>query len=537
MRLCEADTFHRAEAMNPTDPQPPASQALCPACGATSALPAPCTACGADLCLQGRYLLRRVLGANIGTTYLADDVQSGAVVVVKELAFARLDAWKTEELFRREAEVLRQLAHPRIPRYLDAFSTGQGKQLRSYLVQQHLEGRDLRAELAERRYSDDDVLGLMDEVLVILEYLQRLRPPLIHRDLKPSNLMRLRDGQIALIDFGSVRDLLTGAEANATVAGTFGFMAPEQFRGEAFLQTDLYGLGAVAVQLLARVSPEKLLGTGTELLWKPHVRAAAPLVELLEKLLAPEPSDRPADACAARELVALTRARLQRGERAIEETRTRAQRSAPPPETEVDAGRPTAKRRLPLMLALGVVVLAAGTGSVVALLSSPRVARTASRPAPVVATAPLAQAPARRPGTATARQTPDSRQSPAARAPEALARELPAGELIGLLTASPWEGAIGRIVFAQTAGGLGATLRPPGGGPVAPFQKVLLGELATLTLTLVQRAGGVTTTDTFHGALSADRRVLFGSHEKRYREGMQEQKVDGSWQVTAATPP
>lgn len=55
------------------------------------------------------------------------------------------------------------------------------------------------------------------------------------------------------MDFGSVQDTyrhrVTGG---STVVGTFGYMAPEQFRGQANLTTDLYGLGAMLLFLLTR---------------------------------------------------------------------------------------------------------------------------------------------------------------------------------------------------------------------------------------------------------------------------------------------
>lgn len=507
-------------------------QALCPACGtaasgdAGASAPAPCPACGAELRLRQRYVLRSVLGANVGTTYLADDLRAGTNVVVKELQFARLDAWKTEELFAREAQVLKQLDHPRIPRYLDAFSEGHGKQLRSYLVQQHLDGRDLRSELAERRYSEADVLEILDQVLEILEYLQRLAPPIVHRDLKPSNLMRLRaTNAIALIDFGSVRDLVAPAGSQATVAGTFGFMAPEQFQGDAFLQTDLYGLGAVAVQLLSRVAPDKMLASGTHLAWQPHVRASAPVRNLLERLLAAEPKDRPADATAARALVRQTRRDLDRpasppDEHAKPSARRDTSRAPVPPAA-------LSRRALPFVMASLALALTAGAGVFFVVRStSPTPDGDTRAPAPPTRRAQPPQpvpAPIRPPNVTPAR-TPFT----------TLARELPAGEMRALLSASSWSGTLnGTVTFTSTASGLQATLRTPS-GEVRPFERVALGPLATVTLTLVHREGALTTTDTFHGALSADRRTLHGSHERRLREGAHESREDDrTWHVTA----
>ena len=499
-----------------------AARALCPDCGAECGAEAGarCATCGAEARLRERYLLRRVLGANVGTTYLADDLQSPDVhsprpVVIKELQFARQGDWKTEELFAREAEVLRQLDHPRIPRYLDSFSEGQGKRLRSYLVQERMDGVDLRAELQTRRHTEDDVLIIVDEVLAILEYLQGLNPPIIHRDLKPSNLMRLRDGHIALIDFGSVRDLVAPSSSNATVAGTFGFMAPEQFQGDAFLQTDLYGLGAVALQLLSRVSPDKMLATGTQLAWRAHVRASEPMLAFLEHLLAVEPTARPADATAARALVRETqRARSHPAPRERPLVAPATAQSRPP------------KRTLPRAVAAVLLVAAAGAGF--CLMQQDR--WPPPRGPAAAAPRPTAHAPTTEVPPAPPRRTP-------APPPSMLARDLPREEMVALLTAQPWTGSLnGSLTFTESKGALRAWLQAPE-GPMHRLRDVTLGPLATLSMKLVRRVDGVTTTDTFHGGLAADRRSLLGSYERRFEEGVHDQREEGRWQVTAQGAP
>jgi len=259
--------------------------------------------------LDGRYRLLEVVGQGaVGTTYRATRITDGAVFAVKELLVRRLDSFKTEELFRREAEALRTLEHAGIPRYVEEFVAGQGKQLGLYLVQEFVEGTTLAAEVGARRYDEAEVLEIMAELADILAYLHGLRPPVIHRDLKLANVMRRAgDGRLMLIDFGSVRAVVEDqAAGGSTVAGTFGYMAPEQFSGHASPASDLYALGVTGVVLLSRREPHELLDTTNELCWREPVAATPAVERLLGELLERDP-ERRADSAAqvARRLRAL----------------------------------------------------------------------------------------------------------------------------------------------------------------------------------------------------------------------------------------
>jgi serine/threonine protein kinase/WD40 repeat protein len=79
----------------------------------------------------------------------------------------------------------------------------------------------------------------------------------LHRDIKPSNIMVDRSGHCWLIDFGLAGYLdESGARsiANDTAqtgpVGTPQYMAPEQFRGQADVRSDVWGLGATLYELL-----------------------------------------------------------------------------------------------------------------------------------------------------------------------------------------------------------------------------------------------------------------------------------------------
>ncbi len=215
--------------------------------------------------IQDRYRLVQVLGrGGSGITYRAEDTWAKQWVAVKVVSLRQMQDWKVLDLLEREAQTLKSLDHPAIPKYLDSFQIDSEDNRAFYLVQQLVPGRSLDS-LIEQGWRPDEAEAqqIAQQVLEVLSYLQSLTPPIIHRDIKPQNLLykSMPDGskQLSLVDFGSVQDTyrhtVTGG---STVVGTFGYMAPEQFRGQADLTTDLYGLGATLLFLLTRDDPAHL---------------------------------------------------------------------------------------------------------------------------------------------------------------------------------------------------------------------------------------------------------------------------------------
>jgi serine/threonine protein kinase len=208
-----------------------------------------------------RYRITDILGqGGVGITYAAEDLKSGETVAVKALSLRHMGDWKQLELFEREAKILAQLNHPAIPRYLDYFQVDTSEDRAFYIVQQLAEGKSL-AELAKIgwRTNEDGVRKIATQILEILVYLHSLKPPVVHRDIKPQNLIWGKDGKIFLVDFGAVQDTYRSTFAKgSTIIGTYGYMAPEQFLGQAVPATDLYGLGATVLFLLTHRSPADL---------------------------------------------------------------------------------------------------------------------------------------------------------------------------------------------------------------------------------------------------------------------------------------
>ena len=497
---------------------------ICPSCGADDyADSRTCSKCDDDFLLQDRYLLNRVLGSNVGTTYLAyDTFQKKSAVVVKELHVSRLDSWKTEELFQREVAVLRRLNHPCIPRYLDHFIVGQGKRQTYYLVQQYLDGETIQEELAHRTYSEEDIFDLLEEVLSILQYLQNINPPLIHRDIKPSNLMRLANGSIALIDFGAVRDFIAPQGDSPTVAGTFGFMAPEQFQGKGTMQTDLYALGAVAVYLLSRIPPEQMLD-GTKLSWQKHVNISSVMKKLLTRLLAVDPCDRPKSAKTAIVLLQTTRYNLHKEPTTIpEKTPSRNQ---------------SLRNMILLGSAAGFVLLIAFVIGFMVLVTTGDDSGIAEKGTLVESKPAIPEKPIEKPVEPPAESQPanqELKEKPVEKSPSipAYAEELTEQQMIELLVSHSWKGSLqGELQFTRQDGQLKAQLIQK--DTKFPFQSAELGAMSTMVLVWDFGSGDVERSSTFYGALSADHKTISGSFETVHRKGNNEYDERGNWYVKA----
>jgi eukaryotic-like serine/threonine-protein kinase len=240
--------------------------------------------------LNDRYEIIDTLGqGGIATTYAAKDLETNETVAIKVMSLRRAQDWKAIELFEREAKILAQLNHPCIPKYLDYFQIDTERDREFHIVQSLAPGTPLSV-LIDRGWQPEvaEVEQIAVQILEILTYLHHLSPPVIHRDIKPQNLIKSADGKISLVDFGAVQDTyhqtVTGG---STVVGTYGYMAPEQFRGQAFLSTDLYGLATTLLFLLTREDPSKLPQKQLKINFKSVLKLPRQFADWLDRMLEP----------------------------------------------------------------------------------------------------------------------------------------------------------------------------------------------------------------------------------------------------------
>lgn len=253
--------------------------------------------------LGGRYRVIEVLGrGSSGVTYKAQpldaDGSGGGPVAVKALSLRGLKGdWKALELFQREAKVLEALQHPGIPRYLEYFEEDTPSDQGFFLVQELAEGKSLADMVKDGwRGSEQDIKQITGQLLDILQYLGGRRPAVTHRDVKPENIILAdgrADGRVFLVDFGGVQAAASGASGiGTTVVGTYGYMAPEQFRGAALPASDLYGLGGTLLFLLSGKPPSSFPERGLRLDYPSDLITDPNLDALVDGLLEPLTEDR-----------------------------------------------------------------------------------------------------------------------------------------------------------------------------------------------------------------------------------------------------
>lgn len=227
----------------------------------------------------------------LSSVYLAESGEHKRVVL-KECVLPpltdELKQKKAEELFRREASILARLKHPNIVKVFDHFV----EHGREYMVLEYLPGVNLRQFVAAHGpCTEEQVLRWAEVVCEILEYLHGQETPVIHRDLTPDNLIMTKSGKLVLVDFGAARDTISNA--TGTLVGKQSYMAPEQFRGKATEQSDIYALGCTMYFLLTGSDPEALMEAHAQDIRPDVSRLVNDLISLCTRL---EQSERPLSA-------------------------------------------------------------------------------------------------------------------------------------------------------------------------------------------------------------------------------------------------
>lgn len=191
--------------------------------------------------------------------------------------------------FLAEANILKNLQHPMLPRIVDIFEDDDS----IYIVEDFVEGITLEKWLEKHTRADEKTgAGWFADLCGVLQYLHTQERPIIYRDMKPSNIMLQPDGTLKLIDFGIAREYKNNAQGDTAYIGTQGYAAPEQFgTAQTDERTDIYSLGVTMYHVLTGKSPYEppyQFVPAREL----NPSLSAGIEQVLSHCLKPEPDDR-----------------------------------------------------------------------------------------------------------------------------------------------------------------------------------------------------------------------------------------------------
>jgi serine/threonine protein kinase len=227
--------------------------------------------------LHNRYKATEVLiSTGCEKVYIAEDLYRGGFPkrIIQEIQPISNDGefiQAVKHLFKREAQILKTLGEDdRIPQLIDYLEV----EGRLYLVQDFIVGQTFTKELyQDPPWSQERVIALLEEVLPILEFVHS--QGIIHGNIQPDKLIRRKlDGKLMLTGLSVLNQIRTEIIAFQGKIGRerLGYIPVEQMRGILRPGSDIYALGAIAIQALTGFNPlqlEENPETG-ELVW-PHL--------------------------------------------------------------------------------------------------------------------------------------------------------------------------------------------------------------------------------------------------------------------------
>ncbi len=197
----------------------------------------------------GRYIVKGVQGrGGFGTVYLGHDSQLDRPVAIKVQHSERKLTAEDLERFLQEARRVARLRHSSIVTVHDVGVQDD----QCYIVSDFVTGSSLRDFLKRQRPTWQDSARIVAALADALAHAHSQRT--VHRDVKPGNIIMRPDQTPVLVDFGlGIDETATTKDERGRVAGTPGYMSPEQAWGEGHRidgRTDIYSLGVVLYEML-----------------------------------------------------------------------------------------------------------------------------------------------------------------------------------------------------------------------------------------------------------------------------------------------
>jgi class 3 adenylate cyclase len=196
-------------------------------------------------------ILAHLGSGGMGAVYRARDERLERDVALKFLPDHLATQREARERLLVEARAVAALQHPNVCVIHDIGETDDG---RPFIAMALCDGKTLKERL------DRGALAIDEAVAIAAQIARGLAAAhahgIVHRDVKPANIMIAGDDTVKLLDFGLAKMADASITRPGLTPGTIAYMSPEQVRGDAVdLRTDLWSLGIVLYEMLARVRP------------------------------------------------------------------------------------------------------------------------------------------------------------------------------------------------------------------------------------------------------------------------------------------
>ncbi|TLS25261.1 hypothetical protein PpBr36_07686 [Pyricularia pennisetigena] len=200
---------------------------------------------------KSKYRFGKTLGAGTYGIVREAEGQTGKVAIKIIL---KKNVKGNERMVYDELEMLQRLQHPHIVRFVDWFESRD----KYYIVTELATGGELFDRICEQgKFTEKDASQTIKQVLGAVDYLHSKN--VVHRDLKPENLLYLSkapDSDLVLADFGIAKMLDSRDEVLTTMAGSFGYAAPEVMMKKGHGKpVDMWSMGVITYTLLCGYSP------------------------------------------------------------------------------------------------------------------------------------------------------------------------------------------------------------------------------------------------------------------------------------------
>jgi len=200
---------------------------------------------------KSRYRFGKTLGA--GTYGIVREAEGPTGKVAVKIILKK-NVKGNEQMVYDELEMLQRMKHAHIVKFVDWFESRD----KYYIVTQLATGGELFDRICEQgRFTEKDASQTIRQVLEAVDYLHDNN--VVHRDLKPENLLYLTSdskSDLVLADFGIAKMLDSKDEVLTTMAGSFGYAAPEVMLKKGHGKpVDMWSLGVITYTLLCGYSP------------------------------------------------------------------------------------------------------------------------------------------------------------------------------------------------------------------------------------------------------------------------------------------